>query len=42
MFKEKMWKDHNRNALFWSFYYVDDGKDVKGKSPQIMRCIIYF
>ncbi len=39
--QRKMWRDHNRNALCWSFQYVDDGKDVEGKSPQIMRCIPY-
>ncbi len=39
--QRKMWRDHNINALCWYFYYVNDGKDVEGKSLQIMKCILY-
>jgi len=27
--QRKMWKGHNRNALCWSFYCVNGGKDVE-------------
>jgi hypothetical protein len=39
--QKKKWRDHNRNVLCWSFYDVNDGKDVEGKSSQIMKCIFY-
>jgi hypothetical protein len=28
--ERKMWRGHNRNAFFWSFNCVNDGKDVEG------------
>jgi hypothetical protein len=28
--QRKMWRGHNINALFWSFYCVNDGKYVEG------------
>lgn len=39
--QKKMWRDHNRNVLCWSFYDVNDGKDVEGESFRIMKCILY-
>jgi len=39
IYKEK-WKMHDRNALCWSFYIVNDNNIVDGSKFQNMRCMI--
>jgi hypothetical protein len=34
-----MWKGHNKNAICWVFYCVNDGKD-DGGNPQVMKCLL--
>jgi hypothetical protein len=34
------WKPHKKNDLCWTFYYVNDNKEVDLTSFQIMHCII--
>jgi hypothetical protein len=38
--KEKNGEGHNRNALCWSFYIVNDNNIIDGSKLQIMRCMI--
>jgi len=33
---------HNRNALCWSFFYVNDNAKMILDAPQIMRCMFYY
>ncbi len=39
-FKGKKWRFHNRNALCWSFYYVNDNSKVNLHAPQMMHCLL--
>jgi hypothetical protein len=39
--KEKKWHPHNRNALCWSFYYVNDNLKVNLDVPQMMCCLLW-
>jgi hypothetical protein len=32
----QIWRGHNKNAICWAFYCVNDGKDVDEGSPQVM------
>ncbi len=34
------WRGHDRNALCWSFFIINDNNIFNGKKPQIMRCMI--
>jgi hypothetical protein len=38
-FQRKKWRHDSRNALCWSFYYVNNNKLVDVKCFQLMRCI---
>jgi hypothetical protein len=31
--KRKKWKRHNRNAICWAFYYVNDDKEIDPRNP---------
>jgi hypothetical protein len=42
IFKEKLLKGHNKNALCWAFNGVHDGGNVERGSLQVMRCIIFY
>jgi hypothetical protein len=33
---------HNISTNCWVFYCLNDGKDVDGGSPQIMRCMYFY
>ncbi len=33
-------KGHDRNALYWSFFIVNDNNIVDGSKPQIMKCLM--
>jgi hypothetical protein len=33
-----MWKNHNRNAICWAFYCINDNQKVDVKDSQTMRC----
>ncbi len=33
----KEWRGHNINALCWSFYCVNDNKEINNKCHQLMR-----
>ncbi len=33
---------HNRNALCWSFFYVNDNAKMIFDAPQIMHCMFYY
>lgn len=37
--QRRTWRRDNRNVL-WTFYCVNDVKDVDGGSPQVIRCIL--
>jgi hypothetical protein len=39
---KKFWKGHNKNALCWEFYCVNDGKEVEGVNHQVMRYILCY
>ncbi len=34
-----MWRGHNKNAICWVFYCVNDGKD-DGGNPQVIKCLL--
>jgi len=38
----KCWKGHKKNSLCWSFYCVNDGKQVEVASHQVMRCSLCY
>jgi hypothetical protein len=38
--QREKWRGHDRNALCWSFFIVNDNNIVNGSKPQIMRCMI--
>jgi hypothetical protein len=38
--QREKWRGHNRNALCWSFYIVNDNNIIDGSKLQIMRCMI--
>jgi hypothetical protein len=38
--QREKWKGHDRNALCWAFYIVNDNNIVDGSKPQIMKCIV--
>ena len=41
--KRKKWKRHNRNAICWAFYYVNDNKEVDPRNfDQVMRCLFCY
>jgi hypothetical protein len=37
--KRKKWKTHNRNAICWAFYYVNDDKEIDLRNLLVMRCV---
>jgi hypothetical protein len=37
--QRNFWRGHKINSLCWVFYYVNDGKEVKVASHQVMKCI---
>jgi hypothetical protein len=39
--QREKWRGHDRNALCWSFFIVNDNNIVDGNKSQIMRCVIY-
>jgi len=36
------WKGHNRNATCWTFYCLNNNKEVDVKFPQTMKCILCY
>lgn len=36
------WKNHNRNAICWAFYCINDNQKVDVKVSQTMRCILCY
>jgi len=38
--QREKWKGHDRNAMCWSFFIVNDNNIIDGSKPQIMRCMI--
>jgi hypothetical protein len=38
--QREKWKGHDRNALYWTFFIVNDNNIVDGSKPHIMRCMI--
>jgi hypothetical protein len=34
------WRGHDRNALCWSFFIINDDNIFNGRKPQIIRCMI--
>jgi hypothetical protein len=36
------WKNHNRNAISWAFYCINNNKELIVKVPQTMRCIFCY
>jgi hypothetical protein len=41
--QRKIWKSHNRNAICWDFYYVNDNKEVDPRNfDQVMRCLFCY
>ncbi len=41
-FKEKNWKGHDRNAICWAFYCVNDDKKIDPRNLQVMRCLLCY
>ncbi len=41
-FQRKKWRHDSRNALCWSFYYVNDNNLVDVKCFQLMKCIFCY
>jgi hypothetical protein len=41
-FQRKKWRHDSRNALCWSFYYVNDNKLGDVKCFGLMRCIFCY
>jgi hypothetical protein len=41
-FQRKKWKQDSINALWWSFYCVNENKLVDVKCYQLMRCILCY
>jgi hypothetical protein len=39
--QREKWKGHDRNALCWSIFIVNDNNIVDGSKPQIMKCMIH-
>jgi formate-dependent nitrite reductase cytochrome c552 subunit len=37
--QREKWRGHDRNALCWSFFIVNNNNIVDGSKPQIMRCM---
>jgi hypothetical protein len=31
--QRKIWRGHNRNAICWTFYYVNDDKELDPRNP---------
>jgi len=40
--QRKNWKGHIKNSLCWTFYCVNDGKEVEVASHQIMKFILCY
>ncbi len=40
--QRRKWRHDNKNALCWSFYYVNDNKPMDVKCSQLMRCILCY
>jgi hypothetical protein len=40
--RRTLWRGYNGNSLCWAFYCVNDGKEVKATSHQVMRCILCY
>jgi hypothetical protein len=40
--QRKIWREHNRNAICWVFYCVNDDKEVNLGNSQIMRCLFCY
>ncbi len=36
------WKNHNRIAICWAFYYINDNQKVDVKVSQTMKCILCY
>jgi hypothetical protein len=34
-----MWRGYNKNVIYWAFYCMNDGKDVGGGNPQVIKCL---
>ncbi len=39
--QRKKWRGHDKNALCWSFYSVNDNNIVDGSKFKIMGCMIH-
>ncbi len=39
MFKEKIWRGHNKNAICWVFFSVNDDKEADLGNLQSMTCL---
>jgi hypothetical protein len=40
--QRKKWRPHNRNAICWSFYSVNDNSKVNLYVPQMMHCLLCY
>ncbi len=40
--QRKMWRGHNKNSLCYTFYCVNDEKEVEVASYQVVRCILCY
>jgi hypothetical protein len=40
--QRKIWRKHNRNAIYWAFYCVNDDKKIDPENPSIMKCLVCY
>jgi hypothetical protein len=40
--QRKIWRGHNKNAICWVLYCVNDDKEINPRNPRIVKCLFCY